>query len=79
MIKIADISFKLRLELNKIDFVLSSPKFILSLLSTSQSEILLKSLVNCFYFSDTLMMEEQASIICIKYKSRSAVWLISLT
>ena len=46
-------SFKLHLELNKIDFVLSSAKSILSLLSTNQSHILLKSLVKLFYFSDT--------------------------
>ena len=43
-------SFKLRLELNKIDFVLSSRKCILSLLSTNQPQILFKYLVNCFLF-----------------------------
>ena len=47
-------SFKLLLELNKTNFVLFYSKHILSLLSTNQSQILLKSLV-----SDTFMLEEQ--------------------
>ena len=46
-------SFKLHLELNKIDFILSSAKCILSLLSTNQPQALLKSLVDLFHFSDT--------------------------
>ena len=48
-------SFKLRLELNKIDFVLSFPKCMLCLLSTNQSQILHKSLVNCFFISVTCL------------------------
>ena len=50
LISSSSTSFKLRLGLNKIDFDLSSPKCILSLLSTSQSQILRKPLVNCFLF-----------------------------
>ena len=47
LISSSSTNFKLRLELNKIDFILSS-KYILSLLSANQSQIMLKSLVNCF-------------------------------
>ena len=53
-------SFKFHLELDKIGFVLSSPKYVLSLLSTKQSQVLLKSLPNClFYVSDFNMLEVQ--------------------
>ena len=37
----------------RIDLVLSSPKYILSLLSTSQSKIFPKSLLSCFSISAT--------------------------
>ena len=56
LISSSSTSFKLRLELNKIDFVLFSPKCILSLLFTNQSQILLKSLVNCFFISVTFLL-----------------------
>ena len=47
------IFFFLSLEVKRIDFVLSSPKWILSLLSTNQSHILEKSKFN--YFSISLI------------------------
>ena len=65
-------SFILRLELNKIDFILSSPKCILSLLSTNQSQILLKSLVNCFFISVTfLCWKSRHESSAYRYKSHS--------
>ena len=67
-------SLKLRLELNKTDFVLSSAKCILILLSTNQSQILLKSLVNFFFISVTFLYwkSRHESSAC-RYKSHSAL------
>ena len=73
-------SFELGLELNKIDFVLSSLKGILSLLSTNQSQILLKSSFNYFFISVTfLCWKSKHESSAYKYKSHSTTWPISLT
>ena len=53
LISSSSASFELPLELHKTDFFLSSPKYILRLFSTNQSQILLKSLINCFFVSVT--------------------------
>ena len=52
--------FFLNLEAKSIDFVVSSPMWILSLLSTNQSHILEKSTFNCFLnFINIFMLTNQ--------------------
>ena len=50
--------FKIFFEANSIDFVLSSPKWMLTLLSANQSHILEESTFNCFSISSTSLYQQ---------------------
>ena len=68
---------KLCLELNKIDFVFSSPKCILGLLFANQSEILVKSYVNSFFCFSDIPVTFQGTIINHLHISASAFYSLA--
>ena len=71
-------SFKLRLELNKIDFVLSSPKYLLSFFVYKPIAYIAKVFDYLFfYFSEFLMNKYESS--AYRCKLDYTAWLISLT
>ena len=75
---ICSASFKLRLELKKIGFILFSLRCILNSLSTNQSQILLKFLVNSFLFQWLpLYWKSKYESSAYRCKLDSVAWLIS--
>ena len=66
LISSSSTSFKLRLELNKIDFVLSSGKCIISLLAKNHSQILLQSLAVFLVTFLCWKIKQESSAYCIQ-------------